>query len=156
MRLLRPVAVLCALHLYRFGFASAPRPIAAASNRVNGTGLDCVQRPFRKHSQFLAVVSKTLRAFEPHNQPKPCTLIHAVGTVVEQVAADEEAQNAAEARRLENQRGSAALLKRFFVLHGGKVVAFTVWWAAIQRPGAIGWLLTGTVDQRAVLQFYIL
>ena len=70
----------------------------------------------------------------------------AVGTVVEQVAAEEEAPDAAEARRLANQRGAAALLKRFFVLHGGKVVAFTVWWAAIQRPGAIGWLLTGAVN----------
>jgi len=68
----------------------------------------------------------------------------AVGTVVEQVAEEEEAPEALEARRLASQRGSAALLKRFFVLHGGKVVAFAVWWAAIQRPGAIGWLLTGT------------
>ena len=63
--------------------------------------------------------------------------------MVEQVAADEEEPDAAEARRLAKQRGLAALVKRFFVLHGGKVVAFTVWWAAIQRPGAIGWLLTG-------------
>ena len=64
---------------------------------------------------------------------------------MEQVAEEEEAPQAKEARRLANQRGLAALLKRFFVLHGGKVVAFAVWWAAIQRPGAIGWLLTGTL-----------
>ena len=127
VRLLRPVAVLCALHLYRFGFAGARmqallRPAICWANRCHR--VEC--------SRWLLP-----------NMLLLC--LPAVGTVVEQVAEEDEAPEALEARRLANQRGSAALLKRFFVLHGGKVVALAVWWAAIQRPGAIGWLLTGTL-----------
>lgn len=38
--------------------------------------------------------------------------------------------------------GLAALLKRLFILHSSKLMALAVFWAAMQQPGAIGWLLT--------------
>lgn len=56
---------------------------------------------------------------------------------------EHDSPEAAEARRLRAQRGLAALLKRVVILHGAEIVGFTVWWAAIQRPGLIGWTLTG-------------
>ena len=40
VRLLRPVAVLCALHLYRFGFAGALRP--HSSRRLDGNTSVCI------------------------------------------------------------------------------------------------------------------
>ena len=63
----------------------------------------------------------------------------------EQVAEARDTSDATEARRLAAQRGLLALIKRVFILHGGKIAALTVWWAAVQRPGVIGWILTGMI-----------
>lgn len=46
-------------------------------------------------------------------------------------------------RNLQAQRGIFALVARFFILHASKVVALMLFWAAMQRPGGFGWLLTG-------------
>ena len=43
---------------------------------------------------------------------------------------------------LSAQEGLPALLKRLFILHSSKLMALAVFWAAMQQPGAIGWLLT--------------
>lgn len=43
---------------------------------------------------------------------------------------------------LSAQEGLAPLLKRLFILHSSKLMALAVFWAAMQQPGAIGWLLT--------------
>ena len=63
--------------------------------------------------------------------------------VQDQVSEEQDGAEVVGARHLAAQRGLGALLKRAVVLHGGKMVALSVWWAAIQRPGAVGWLLTG-------------
>ena len=43
---------------------------------------------------------------------------------------------------LSAQEGLAPLLKRLFILHSSKLMALAVFWAVMQQPGAIGWLLT--------------
>ena len=43
---------------------------------------------------------------------------------------------------LSSQEGVGPLLKRLFILHSSKLMAVAVFWAAMQQPGAIGWLLT--------------
>lgn len=43
---------------------------------------------------------------------------------------------------LSAQEGLVPLLKRLFILHSSKLMALAVFWAAMQQPGAIGWLLT--------------
>jgi hypothetical protein len=48
-----------------------------------------------------------------------------------------------EHRNLQAQRGIFALVARFFILHASKLVALMLFWAAMQRPGGFGWLLTG-------------
>jgi hypothetical protein len=48
-----------------------------------------------------------------------------------------------EADRLRAQRGLLPLAARFLILHSAKLVALAVFWAAMQLPGAIGWVLTG-------------
>lgn len=58
----------------------------------------------------------------------------------------ESAQAAAAARQaLRAERGCAALAKRAIILHGGKLVALAAFAAAMQAPGAVGWLLTGAL-----------
>ena len=42
---------------------------------------------------------------------------------------------------LERQASFGCLLKRLFILHSSKLMALAVFWAAMQQPGAIGWLL---------------
>lgn len=61
----------------------------------------------------------------------------------EQAAHGREEEGAAEARRLARQSSLGAFVKRAIVLHGGKLVALAAWWAAAQRPGAIGWVYAG-------------
>ena len=46
------------------------------------------------------------------------------------------------AASLSAQEGLVPLLKRLFILHSSKLMALAVFWAAMQQPGAIGWLLT--------------
>lgn len=46
-----------------------------------------------------------------------------------------------ERRKLQTQRGMLALISRFFILHASKLVQLMLFWAAMQLPGAFGWLL---------------
>ena len=46
-------------------------------------------------------------------------------------------------RRLHSQLGWKALGKRLFILHCSKAVTLLAFAAAMQHPGAVGWLLTG-------------
>ncbi len=48
---------------------------------------------------------------------------------------------------LSAQEGLVPLLKRLFILHSSKLMALAVFWAAMQQPGAIGWLLTRKSSQ---------
>ena len=48
---------------------------------------------------------------------------------------------------LSAQEGLPPLLKRLFILHSSKLMALAVFWAAMQQPGAIGWLLTCELSQ---------
>lgn len=61
----------------------------------------------------------------------------------EQAAHGQEDEGAVEARRLAQQTRLSAFVKRAVILHGGKLVALVAWWAAVQRPGAVGWLYVG-------------
>ena len=61
----------------------------------------------------------------------------------DQAAHGQEDEAAAEARRLARQSHFGAFVKRAVVLHGGKLVALAAWWAAAQRPGAVGWVYAG-------------
>lgn len=61
----------------------------------------------------------------------------------DQAAHGQEDEAAAEARRLARQSHFGACVKRTVVLHGGKLVALAAWWAAAQRPGAVGWVYAG-------------
>ena len=53
------------------------------------------------------------------------------------------AESNTETEALEQQASFGSLLKRLFILHSSKLMALAVFWAAIQQPGAIGWLLIG-------------
>lgn len=44
--------------------------------------------------------------------------------------------------KLRAQRGACALVQRAIILHGGKLVALAAFGAAMQAPGALGWVLT--------------
>ena len=44
--------------------------------------------------------------------------------------------------KLRAQRGACALFQRAIILHGGKLVALAAFGAAMQAPGALGWVLT--------------
>lgn len=61
----------------------------------------------------------------------------------DQAAHGREDEGTAEARRLARQGGLGAFVKRGIILHGGKLVALAAWWAAAQRPGAVGWVYAG-------------
>lgn len=61
----------------------------------------------------------------------------------EQRAHGQDSAAAGQQQRLERQCRMSGLLKRAVILHGGKLVALTAWWAAMQRPGAIGCLYVG-------------
>ena len=40
------------------------------------------------------------------------------------------------------QEGLVPFVQRCFILHASKLLGLAVFWAAMQQPGAIGWLLT--------------
>ncbi|KAK9824077.1 hypothetical protein WJX72_007565 [[Myrmecia] bisecta] len=44
-------------------------------------------------------------------------------------------------RRLRGQASYSAFLKRFLIRHADKILVFVVFGAAMQRPGALGWIL---------------
>ena len=68
---------------------------------------------------------------------------HVPPLLQDQAAHGQEDEAAAEARRLARQSQFGAFVKRAVVLHGGKLVALAAWWAAAQRPGAVGWVYAG-------------
>ena len=47
--------------------------------------------------------------------------------------------------KLRAQRGACAHIQRAIILHGGKLVALAAFGAAMQAPGALGWILTSGV-----------
>ena len=50
------------------------------------------------------------------------------------------------------QASLGSLLQRLLILHSTKLMALAVFFAAMQQPGAIGWLLTGDPCRDMLLQ----
>lgn len=68
---------------------------------------------------------------------------YSLGTLHRQLQHRAMSQAVLAARRLHSQLGWNALGKRLVILHGSKAVALCAFAAAMQFPGAVGWLLTG-------------
>lgn len=77
---------------------------------------------------------------------------YAIGTLDMQVQ-QQQPQSAEDAARdaLKAQCGNFALVRRLLILHSGKLVALAVFWAAMQFPGALGWLLVAGLVATAPL-----
>ena len=73
---------------------------------------------------------------------KPCLIITPSMTSAFCACMQAHEHRSTGASSLSAQEGLVPLLKRLFILHSSKLMALAVFWAAMQQPGAIGWLLT--------------
>ena len=69
-----------------------------------------------------------------------CTCGQSCGLIV-RCGPQAHAERDTESAGLEAQEGLLPLLKRLIILHSSKLMAVAVFWAAMQQPGAIGWIL---------------
>lgn len=89
--------------------------------------------------------------------PASCPNIHWVGSGVhtQELWLQAHEERSSETTRLADQEGLGPLLKRMFILHSSKLMAWAVFWAAMQQPGALGWLLTCEPSASFAVKFHV-
>ena len=121
-------SLLATLRLYRFGFA-------VGVLRVSFSNFEAIM-PLSRSASFGK--EGLISLWWPVCGNKP-----AVGMALNNEEGKMQAQHEAESiqRALRAQRGACALVQRAIILHGSKLVALAAFGAAMQAPGACGWIL---------------
>ena len=129
LRLLRPLVLLGAVHLFQFGYSVGSLQASRSSGRLELKRMHLLCVALSKlHLSMASEVSDHYRL---------------------QAQQEEHARlTGSSSQRSHSQRGMLPLLKRFLILHSSKLLALAAFAAAMQQPGAIGSILVGELTPR--------